>query len=94
MKPYGGVKTYSHALLTSAQDVDDWSVSRPTFYLCETPSRLHGPQSWSGRCGEEENLYSHGNLIVISTSSLLLNNLISDTFECSTIEGQKMQMKL
>jgi hypothetical protein len=62
--------------------------ARQFTFVRETPSRLHGSQSLSGRREEEKGLCSSGNLILISASSLLLNNAISDIFECSMVETQ------
>jgi hypothetical protein len=67
MKTYGGVDVYIHIFLTSALAVGEWSASRPGRF---TPrgksarypldSMLGGPQSRSGRFGEEKILEPTG----------------------------------
>jgi hypothetical protein len=65
MKTYGEMEVQFHAFLISALDKYEWSVQAPTaLFLEKLPPppryplhrRLGGPQSRSGRYGEEENL--------------------------------------
>jgi hypothetical protein len=56
MKAYWGVGLYLHAFLTSALDGGEWSASRPSRFSPRKESLVPiGPQSWSGRSGEEKN---------------------------------------
>jgi hypothetical protein len=61
MKAYGGVDVYIHIFLTSALTGNEWSASRPKplYPRGNSPRyaldrRLGGPQSRSGRRGEEK----------------------------------------
>jgi hypothetical protein len=59
MRRIGGVNVYLYALLTSALDGGEWSSSRPGHFTPRERAPLHmrldGPQSRSGRGGEEKN---------------------------------------
>jgi hypothetical protein len=57
MKTYCGVEEYLHAFLPSALDGSEWSASCPGRFTPWYPldRRLSGPQSRSGRRGEEKN---------------------------------------
>jgi hypothetical protein len=52
-----GSGAWLHAFLTSALDGGEWSVSGPQGKIPWYPldRKLGGPQSRSGRCGEEKN---------------------------------------
>jgi hypothetical protein len=60
MKGVGGVEVQLHSFLTSALDGGEWSASRPYRFTPEKEyryplnRRLGGPQSRSGRFGEEK----------------------------------------
>jgi hypothetical protein len=56
MNAYGGVNVYIHIFLTSALAGGEWSASRPGRFTSGDrilDRRLGGPQSQSGRLGEE-----------------------------------------
>jgi hypothetical protein len=55
MKAYGGVDVQIHIFLTSALVGGEWSVSR-SCRVTPGDKRLGGPQSRSGRRGEDQNL--------------------------------------
>jgi hypothetical protein len=58
MKAYWGAEVWIHAFLTSALDGGEWTVSRPGRFTPGNeplvPYPPYGPQSWSGRGGEEK----------------------------------------
>jgi hypothetical protein len=56
MKAYGEVGVWTHIFLTSALVGGEWSASRPGRFTLGYPldRRLGGPQSRSGRRGEEK----------------------------------------
>jgi hypothetical protein len=61
----GGAEIYFHAFLTSALDESEWSASRPgcfnprekKYLQYPLDTSLSGPQSRSGRGGEENHHY-------------------------------------
>jgi hypothetical protein len=56
MKTYWGVEVYLDAFLTSALDGGEWSTSLPgRFTPRERAPILGGPQSRTGRGGDEKN---------------------------------------
>jgi hypothetical protein len=63
MKANGGVNVQIHIFLMSALAGSEWSASCPSHFLPQGKGpwypldrRLGGPQTWSGRFGEEKNL--------------------------------------
>jgi hypothetical protein len=58
IKIYVEVEVWLHAFLTSVLDGGDWSASHPGSFIPRYPlaRRLGGPPSWSGCCGEENNV--------------------------------------
>jgi hypothetical protein len=79
MKEYGGVDVEIHIFLTSAPDGGEWSASRSNrFTAGESPPppyqldrRLGGPQSRSGRLGEQKTLDPTGTRTPTPRSSSL-----------------------
>jgi hypothetical protein len=76
MKAYGGVDAQIHIFLASALAGGEWSASRFGRFTPgeRTPwypldRRLGGPQSWSGRRGEENTLHPTGTRIPTPRSS-------------------------
>jgi hypothetical protein len=68
MKTYGGMDVYIHIFLTSALAEGEWSAPRTCRFNSRGKSsqdpldkRVGGPQSRSGRSGEEKTLDPTGN---------------------------------
>jgi hypothetical protein len=64
VKTYYGVEVYLHAFLTSVLGGGEWPASRPGRFICRgkisskaLERGLGGPQSRSGRGGEEKKLH-------------------------------------
>jgi hypothetical protein len=67
METFGGADVYIHVFLTSALVTGEWSASQPGCFTplgksprCPLDRRLGGPQSQSGKRGEEKILDSTG----------------------------------
>jgi hypothetical protein len=67
MKVYGGINIQIHIFLTLVLAAGEWLASRPGHFTHRERApgahwigRLGGPQSWSGRHGEEKILYPAG----------------------------------
>jgi hypothetical protein len=63
---YGKARVELHSFLTVVLDEDEWPVSNPSrFNLYKLKRRLGGPQSRSGRFGEEMFVIPSGNRTTI-----------------------------